>query len=46
MPEEMPQQPADGGAFLTGADLQHDQDEHDEAEADRQLAAIDEEDDA
>lgn len=36
-----PPQPADGGAYLTEADKQHDQDDHDEAEANRQLAAVD-----
>lgn len=45
MTDPMPQRPADGGAFLTDADLRHDQDEFDEAEADRQLAAVDEEED-
>lgn len=41
----LPPQPADGGAYLTPADLTHDQDEYDEAEADRQLAAADEQED-
>lgn len=41
-----PPQPADGGAFLTAADAEHDQDDYDEAEADRQAAAVDEEDQA
>lgn len=41
-PEQLPPDPADGGAYLAPADLAHDQDEFDEAEADRQLAAVDE----
>lgn len=38
-----PPQPADGGAFLAEADKEHDQDEYDQAEADRQLDAVDDE---